>query len=287
MVVVLLVLLCLIQTVPGAPPKLTNENGAKASLKNGILELRGGSGWLRTPRPLLDFEVKFEIRALTPDADPGLIVRTWRGWERWPDVGYRLMIPTTTGVDVSHLLIGRRQNLRVIQQGTLDLRPPGEWQQVQVNGQGNRIRLAVNNILVCDFAVEHYGGYLMIDNRKGRVEFRNITLRSSELNEAIPPDVLTDEQLKASGGQEPKVLHEVKPIYTPEAMRGVIQGVVVIEAMVLADGSVGPVRVTRGLDADLDVSAVAALKAWRFRPAVVNGSPVPIVVKVEMSFTLK
>jgi TonB family protein len=289
MFAVLLALLCWTQTPssPSAPPKLVNEQGAKASVKDGVLELRGGSGWVRTSRPLLDFVVKFEIRALTPDADPGLVVRTWRGWELWPDVGYRLTILPKTPPDVSRLLAGRRQKVEVVQQGMVDLRPTGEWQTVEVSAHGSRIRLAVNDTVAAEFAVESHGGYLMFDNPKGRVELRNITIRASELNEAIPTDIARVKQIKTSGGKDPEIVHEVKPKYTPEAMQEIVQGIVAMEAVVFVDGSVGPVRVTRNLHPDLDVSAVAAVKAWRFRPATLNGSALPSVVEVEMHFTLR
>ncbi|HSK10323.1 MAG TPA: TonB family protein, partial [Vicinamibacterales bacterium] len=46
----------------------------------------------------------------------------------------------------------------------------------------------------------------------------------------------------------PQVLREVKPQYTAEAMRAKIQGVVLLEAVVMPDGTVGDVRVVKSLD---------------------------------------
>ena len=70
-------------------------------------------------------------------------------------------------------------------------------------------------------------------------------------------------------------------------MRALVQGVVLLEAAVLADGTVGAVWVTRGLHRDLDQSAIAAARRWYFDPAIVNGKPIPTVVEIEMSFKLK
>jgi TonB family protein len=70
-------------------------------------------------------------------------------------------------------------------------------------------------------------------------------------------------------------------------MRAMVQGIVTLEAVVSTDGSVGSVRVTRSLHPDLDVSAVAALKAWKFRPATLNGVAVAVLAEVEMSFALR
>jgi TonB family protein len=64
---------------------------------------------------------------------------------------------------------------------------------------------------------------------------------------------------------------------------------VVLEAVVLVDGTVGDVTVTRSLDTEtgLDAEAVMARKQWRWRPGTKNGEPVPVAVAVEMTFTLK
>ena len=70
-------------------------------------------------------------------------------------------------------------------------------------------------------------------------------------------------------------------------MRDLAQGEVRMEAVVLPNGSIGPVRITQSLHRDLDSAAVAALTKWKFRPATVNGRAVAVVVAVEMTFTLK
>jgi protein TonB len=84
-------------------------------------------------------------------------------------------------------------------------------------------------------------------------------------------------------------LKEVSPRYTPGAMRARIEGVVLLEAVVRADGTVGRVRVRRSLDAafGLDDEAVTAVRAWRFAPALRRGQPVDVVVPVEVAFTLR
>jgi protein TonB len=93
------------------------------------------------------------------------------------------------------------------------------------------------------------------------------------------------------GVTSPQLIKEVKPRYTVDAMRAKIQGVVEMEAVVLADGSVDPnrIRVTRSLDSalGLDREAVAALRLWRFRPGIYKGQPVAVRVNVELAFTLR
>jgi protein TonB len=92
-----------------------------------------------------------------------------------------------------------------------------------------------------------------------------------------------------NGVMSPRLLREVKPNYTADAMRAKIQGVVWLEAVVLQDGSVGQVRVTRSLDPTfgLDQEAERTVKKWLFAPGTRLGQPVPVLIEIEMSFTLR
>ncbi len=91
------------------------------------------------------------------------------------------------------------------------------------------------------------------------------------------------------GVKSPEVIRDVKPRYTGDAMRQRIQGLVEVQAVILADGSVGPVRVVKSLDKEfgLDEQAVSAVKQWQFRPGQKDGEAVAVVVNIEMTFTLK
>ena len=92
-----------------------------------------------------------------------------------------------------------------------------------------------------------------------------------------------------NGVTQPRLLREVKPNYTAEAMRAKIQGVVWLEAVVLENGSVGQVRVIRSLDPTfgLDLEAERTVKKWVFAPGTRLGQPVPVLIEIEMSFTLR
>ena len=92
-----------------------------------------------------------------------------------------------------------------------------------------------------------------------------------------------------SGITLPSVLREVKPAYTADAMRAKVQGSVWLECIVMPDGSVGDVKVTRSLDPifGLDQEAIKAAKLWRFRPGMRQGEPVPVIITIELTFTLR
>ena len=92
-----------------------------------------------------------------------------------------------------------------------------------------------------------------------------------------------------SGVTNPVVLKEVKPAYTADAMRAKVQGTVWLECIVMPDGTVGDVKVTRSLDSvfGLDQEAVKAARQWRFRPGMRMGEPVPVIITIELTFTLR
>jgi periplasmic protein TonB len=94
-----------------------------------------------------------------------------------------------------------------------------------------------------------------------------------------------------NGVTAPVLVHEVKPNYTGDAMRAKLQGVVEMEAIVRPDGTIDPgsIKITRSLDSTfgLDQQAIIAVKQWRFRPGTFKGQPVPVIVNVELTFTLR
>src|SRR3954471_14331935 len=87
---------------------------------------------------------------------------------------------------------------------------------------------------------------------------------------------------------EPKLTRETKPSYSAEAVRAKVEGSVFMEAVVLTDGTVGEVRVVRSLDKKhgLDDVAVKTVKEWQFSPGKKDGIAVPVVIDVQMSFSL-
>jgi periplasmic protein TonB len=87
----------------------------------------------------------------------------------------------------------------------------------------------------------------------------------------------------------PQLVREVKPAYTSDAMRAKIQGTVLLQCVVRPDGSVTDIQVLRSLDPNfgLDQEAIKAARQWRFRPGMRMGEPVPVLVTIELTFTLR
>jgi TonB family protein len=104
-------------------------------------------------------------------------------------------------------------------------------------------------------------------------------------NASTPPPAVVR---PGNGVTIPRVIREIKPQYTAEAMRAKIQGIVLLECVVKTDGTVGDVIVLRSLDTTygLDQEAIKAAKQWVFAPGTRSGEPVPVIVTIELTFTL-
>ncbi len=92
-----------------------------------------------------------------------------------------------------------------------------------------------------------------------------------------------------NGVDPPRVLREIRPEYTSEAMRARIQGTVWLDVVVLPDGTVGDVTVSKSLDTvfGLDSQAIAAARRWLFAPGMRLGEPVAVLVTLELFFNLR
>jgi TonB family protein len=90
------------------------------------------------------------------------------------------------------------------------------------------------------------------------------------------------------GVTTPKVLRQVQPNYPAEAVQAQIQGSVLLECLVGTDGRVGAVTVVRSLDSihGLDTEAMNAVRQWTFEPGAKDGKPVPVLIRMEIAFTI-
>jgi periplasmic protein TonB len=91
-----------------------------------------------------------------------------------------------------------------------------------------------------------------------------------------------------NGVTAPTLRSQVRPNYTPNAMQRRIQGTVVLEAIVGADGVPYGIRVVRSLDPHgLDEEAIGAASQWRFNPGRKGETPVDVLVIVVIDFHLR
>jgi protein TonB len=93
-------------------------------------------------------------------------------------------------------------------------------------------------------------------------------------------------QLLVGGNvQEAKLIYRVQPLYPALARQVRVQGVVVLEAIIAANGSIQQLHVLSGHPM-LIPSAVEAVRQWIYSPTILNGKAVEVKTTIEVRFTL-
>lgn len=84
----------------------------------------------------------------------------------------------------------------------------------------------------------------------------------------------------------PVKVHHVAPIYPPLAISAQVQGDVFLDCVIDASGTITSVNVLRA-NPLLAQAAVEAVQQWRYRPTLLNGSPVSVLLAVTVEFRLR
>lgn len=87
------------------------------------------------------------------------------------------------------------------------------------------------------------------------------------------------------GIRQPIKIGGVDPVYPAIAQAARVQGIVIIEATIGADGHIINARILRSVPL-LDQAALDAVRQWQYTPTMLNGVPVPVIMTVTVTFTL-
>src|SRR6185437_10923018 len=80
--------------------------------------------------------------------------------------------------------------------------------------------------------------------------------------------------------------YDVVPQYPAEAKQAHIQGLVTLSAVIGKDGTVQDLKVVNSPSPSLSYAAVDAVQQWKYRPFMLNGSPVEVDTLITVNFTL-
>jgi TonB family protein len=82
------------------------------------------------------------------------------------------------------------------------------------------------------------------------------------------------------------LVHQVDPIYPPECKKLGIQGEVLLEVTINKKGEVENISVTKGHPL-LVLSALVAVKQWKYRPYLMDAAAVPVISTISVNFSLQ
>lgn len=98
----------------------------------------------------------------------------------------------------------------------------------------------------------------------------------------------SDRGILVPGGDvhAPVLVLRVEPVYPEGARKARLEGDVILEAIITAQGEIEEVHVVKSAGALLDARAEGAVRRWRYRPATLNGRTVRVLLTVTISFRL-
>lgn len=100
---------------------------------------------------------------------------------------------------------------------------------------------------------------------------------------ALPQEI---PRVRVGGNVAPPVpLSTPQPDYPALARRARVEGLVRLEAVIAADGTVRSIRVLQGYPLLVE-AAVRAVSRWLYQPPTLNGDPVEMVMIVDVNFKL-
>ncbi len=100
-----------------------------------------------------------------------------------------------------------------------------------------------------------------------------------------PIPVLEKAVIVSQGVSRGLLVKAIEPVYPPNAKRMRIEGAVQLLATISKDGDISAIKILGG-DLQLTHSAADAVKHWKYKPYLLNGSPVEVQTPITVIFKL-
>jgi TonB family protein len=109
-----------------------------------------------------------------------------------------------------------------------------------------------------------------------------LTLAVPALRADTPP--ATELPSQAGDVTPPEKISGPAPLYTGMAFLAHLEGSVTLESIINQQGNVESARILKGLPLGLDQMALAAVKTWKFKPALKGGQPTKVYYVLTVNF---
>lgn len=98
---------------------------------------------------------------------------------------------------------------------------------------------------------------------------------------------ITPDQFLPLGIVQPTVVHRVEPAYPQTLLRMHKEGIVILQALITANGDVEKIEILKSDHPLFSQSAINAVSQWKYRPAQMRGKPVSVYFTVTVMFHIK
>lgn len=163
------------KSLDGWKPVNTRDNFL---VRDGLLVMNRGSGWLATEKSFGDFELRLRYRFVTPGVDSGIFIRSSLEGKNWTSKGYQVqnMDNETLGMVVGMgLKVKGEKKPEVVKQAK---KPSGEWNELTIVARGTHAEVTLNGKVVAtsdDLQVRD--GHIGLQAEGGILEFERIDIK--------------------------------------------------------------------------------------------------------------
>jgi TonB family protein len=169
--------------------------------------------------------------------------------------------------------------------------------EITKSGDVENIQLVSGHPMLAPSAIEavkqwKYRPYL-VNGEPANVRtevFVNFTLADASSPDGpaagVPAQIPAPTRIRVSQGVEHGLLvSKVQPQYPSDAKEQHIQGEVLLSVTIDKEGNVANIQAVSGPDS-LVPASIEAVKQWKYRPFLLNGTPVEVETQVTVNFTL-
>ncbi len=154
-------------------------NKGNFSVRDGVIFLDKGGGWLRSDKEYKDFELRLDVRFLHKNADSGIFLRASQDGKNWPAKYYQ--VQTMNNASIGNLFVtgfGKVKSKRDNDKAKAALRKDGEWHAFAIAVKGEHCEVQLNGELVtASDGLANQAGFIGLQGEGGQLEFKNIRIR--------------------------------------------------------------------------------------------------------------
>jgi hypothetical protein len=156
------------------------ENKGKFSVKEGVIVLDRGSGWLRSEKEYQDFELRLEFRFISKGADSGIFLRASKDGSNWPAQNYQVQTMDNESIAGLFAMTHDRPKVKRDAARMRQARKPvGQWQEYVITLQGDHAEIKLNGeVITVGTGLTVQPGYIGLQGEDGQLEFKNIRIRA-------------------------------------------------------------------------------------------------------------
>lgn len=155
------------------------ENKAKFKVKDDVIFLDRGAGWLRSDKTYQDFELRLDFRFVSRGADSGIFLRANNEGSNWPGKNYQVQTMDNESIGAVYATglakVKMKRDAGLLRKVR---KTGGEWQSYAITLKGDRAEIKLNGalIIVAD-GLTVQPGYIGLQGEGGQLEFKNIRIR--------------------------------------------------------------------------------------------------------------